>query len=233
MLARVWSGTKHKIVSEVKRKMKKTLSMAAFVAVCGFMSASSAFGSQLNAFCTPTGTFSGGTGGPITETCGSFSNIGGGTIGSAVGQDTITSVEIYLVSDYQVGFTGSQSVSVTYGTPSAGSFTVPGVDPCVVTGASSSSANTCGSYSGTLNTPGTEDLVSTLTGAALQTFAASNFTDAVSSVVTTGSVQTSAGDIIVEYDYVVNSGVPEPATFGLVGSALLGLGLISRKRFSR
>jgi hypothetical protein len=203
--------------------------------VCCLMGASSMFGAQLNAFCAPTGTFAGGVGGPLAETCGSFTTDGGGTIGTGAGTDTITGVQIFLVADYQVGLAASNSVTVNFGAPSAGSFSAPAVDPCVVTGASSSSTNTCGVYSGNVNAPGTTSETSGLAGAALQTFAGANFTVAVTSAMSGGSVQQSAGDVIVQYTYTANSitTTPEPATLGLVGSVLLGIGLLSRKRLAR
>ena len=127
----------------------------------------------------------------------------------------------------------TNTVAITCGTPSAGSFSSPAVDPCVVSGPGSSSTNTWGVYSGNFNAPGTTSETSGLTGNVLQTFSLGTLTVAVSSAVTSGAVQTSTGDVIVEYDYTVNSATPEPATLGLVGSALLGLGLLARKRAAR
>ncbi len=201
---------------------------------CCLTAAPTMFGANLNAFCMPTGTFTGGASvSPLSETCGSFGTDGGGTIGSGIGQDTITGVKIYLIADFATGFGPSNVVAVTFGAPSGGSFSSPAVDPCVVTGAGGSSANTCGVYSTNVNAPGTTSETSGLAGSGLQTFAGTSFTVAVSSAVTSGSVQTSTGDVIVEYDYSVNSATPEPATLGLVGSALLGLGLLARKRVAR
>ncbi len=207
---------------------RKSIVLAAFV--CCLMGSSSLFGSSTFAFCASPQSFSGGAGGPISETCGNFLTAGGGTIGSNPGQDTITGIEVWFVSDYQGGFTPSNTVNVTFGTPSLFSWSVPGVDPCVVTGAGSSTGNTCNSYSGTITAPGTTNTHDLDTGATLQTDAGTPFTLAVSSAVSAGSVQTSIGDLIVEYDYTVNSsGAPEPATLALVGGALLGLGLLRKK----
>lgn len=204
------------------------------LAVLALVMTASAFANQISAFCSPTETFSGGIGGPIAETCGSFSTLGGGTIGGAVGDDTITGVEIWFVADYQGGFGTSNSVDVGWGAPSAGNFGTPAVNPCVVTGASNSSTNSCGYYSTDILAPGTTDVASTLTGAALQTFAGLSFTTAVSSTVNFGSVQSSLGDTIVEYDYTVNqeTGTPEPTSMVLLGGGLLAVGLIGRKKFA-
>ena len=57
----------------------------------------------------------------------------------------------------------------------------------------------------------------------------------VSALAGTGGGVSASGnvnaDLFVQYDY--SSGVPEPATLGLMGAALLGLGVFARKRFSR
>jgi hypothetical protein len=206
------------------------------LAALALVMTASAFGSQINAFCNPTGTFAGGGGPAIVETCGSFTSLGGGTIGTGVGQDTITGVEIWFVADFEGGFANSNTVSVLWGAPSGGNFAPPAVNPCIVSGGGNSNANTCGIYSTNINAPGTTETASGLTGAALQTFAGTTFTTSVSSTVTSGSVQSSIGDTIVEYDYTVNQSTgsaPEPGSMILLGSGLLAAGLIGRKKFAK
>jgi hypothetical protein len=200
--------------------------------VCCLMGASSMFGSELNAFCTPTGTFAGGVGGPTSESCGSFTTDGGGTIGNAPGQDTITGISIFFVADFQIGLTpGLNQVEVAFANPSLYSWSASPTT-CIVSGTGgNSSANSCTAFSGSVNAPGTSS--SSDTDGTLNTDAATAFTVAVSSVVDSGAVQTSSGDVIVSYQYTLNSSTPEPATLGLVGSALLGLGLLTRKRLTR
>ena len=200
---------------------------------CCLSAVPSMFGANLNAFCTPTGTFTNGSGGPISESCASFTSDGGGTIGNAAGQDTITGITLYLLSDFQLGTTsGVNSVKLTYAAPSMGTWSLSFPASCTVSGTGgNSSANTCTAYSGNMNAPGTTSASDT--DGTLNADAGSPFTVAVSSAVVSGAMQTSSGDLIVSYNYTVNSATPEPATLGLVGSALLGLGLLVRKRSIR
>jgi hypothetical protein len=53
----------------------------------------------------------------------------------------------------------------------------------------------------------------------------------ITSALNYGPVNASTGGGFVEYDY--GSPTPEPATLSLIGGALLGLGMLGRKRFSR
>src|SRR5579872_7166469 len=109
--------------------LTKRILMAVFA--CCLTAAPSMFGANLNTFCTPLGTFTAGGGPPATETCGPF---GGGTIGSGVGQDTISNVRLWFVTGYTTGFGTSNIVNITYGTPSAGNFAAPASPTCVISG---------------------------------------------------------------------------------------------------
>jgi hypothetical protein len=55
----------------------------------------------------------------------------------------------------------------------------------------------------------------------------------VSATAVNGGISINGGDsaeLYADITYSVNSGVPEPATLSMVGAALLGLGMIARKR---
>jgi PEP-CTERM motif len=56
----------------------------------------------------------------------------------------------------------------------------------------------------------------------------SGFTVNLASSVVSGTVGASTAQVVLSY--TVQSGTPEPATLGLVGSALVGLGFLARKR---
>jgi hypothetical protein len=198
--------------------------------LCCLIAAPSMFGGTVSAFCTPTGTFTGGVGGPTSESCGSFSSDGGGTIGSGVGQDTITAIAIFFDTTYTGGSAGGNSFNLLFGAPSGGTWSAPAVDPCVVTGGITPSGNTCGFYSGTISAPGTTSAADTDTGATLQADAGSAFGVNVQSTLNTGTVTSTSGSIIIVYTYTVNPTTPEPATLGLVGAALIGLGFLARTR---
>ena len=161
-------------------------------------------------------------------------------IGTGVGQDTITGIEVWVNADYTGGLNPSNSIQVVF-TPaaSAGTFATLSV-ACTAAGAGSSNTfnggSNCGQFSGNNNAPGTfSDALTGLSAAALKTIAMSG-TISINEVasITGGAVTGYSGNAVIEYDYTVNSGgVPEPTTFVLMGAGLGLIGLLRRKKAAR
>jgi PEP-CTERM motif len=214
MLVRELTGSK---IKSEDCKLKKLLLAAA---ACCAMGAPSMFGSSFFEFCAPFPTAFPAGAGSATITCAAPNAPG-----------TILSIEVWDESDYDFGSTSFNSVTVSF-TPDATLDTwAPVTLNCVVSGAGSSTSNTCGSYSGNETSPGTTTQAATPNAVGLAALNSTGWTVAVSSVVTNGSVNQSTGGVIAEVDYT--TGTPEPGSMMLLGGGLLAAGLIGRKKFIR
>jgi hypothetical protein len=191
--------------------------------LCG---APNMFGSSLFFLCSPINSFSTGEG-DGTDTCPAASGL---PIGA-----TITAVKSYDIADFQNGVAGVRdSVHVVFLPSDAITIWGPVFSvssACNVEnahGGTSSATNSCNFYSGTLTAPGT--LFQSANGH-LDALAAAGFTVQVSSSNLFGSVGTSFGGNIVEYEYTVSA--PEPATGSQVGLFLIVLSVLGRRRLAR
>ena len=121
-----------------------------------------------------------------------------------------------------------------------GFITLGGNTGTVITCPAATPSSACNSVS---YTPGPVNGVSSSSPAVgsyigIGTFAL-DFASAGSSTITGGTNFTTSitelGSLVssVTYNYAPQSGTPEPATMAMLGSALIGLGLIGRKRFVR
>ena len=200
------------------------------------------FGSMLDAQCSLVQYSSFPASGTNVSCGGSGLNIG-----SAIGQDTITGIEAYMETDYTFGGTPPNSVQYVF-TPSTsggntwtesgtGAANGPATSTCTVSSSGAvagAAVYSCGQEEGLANSTGLTAIATSSDNAAgLQTLGGSGFTIATADTILSGSVGVASNSAVVEYDYTVNSSTPEPATLGLVGSALLGLGFIARKRAAR
>lgn len=127
--------------------------------------------------------------------------------------NTITSYQVGVTGDYTGGVFGT-----TTGTEVDLAYLAVGGP---VSGAAQLLRVTGGNSSNTFNPPTPFDLGPNVSGAQ----AYGSFLVTVGSVVTSGRVGASSSQVVLSYAVS-----PEPATLGLVGSAMLLLGLLARKR---
>ncbi len=163
--------------------------------------------------CSPFPTaFANGNGGPTDVGCAAPVGVPAGSI--------LNSVTVNFLADYQFG-SASNMVDVTFvpstaGMPGGSAWTPPSMTLTVIGGNSSPSPLPSGS--------------SSLNAAGIAYAFANGFNVAISSSVVSGQVATSSGSAAVVYNYTAPTGVPEPATFAIVGGGLMALGLIARRR---
>jgi hypothetical protein len=140
------------------------------------------------------------------------------TVDAGVG-NVVTSYAVLATGDYTGGPFGTTS-----GTVVQLIFSTTGTAPI---GAAAQTLLVSGGNSSNATGPSTPfQLGSTITPN-VETLSAFNV--AISSTVLSGTVGDSSGQVVLSYT-TAPSGVPEPQTMGLVGSALLAIGLLGRKK---
>jgi len=200
---------------------------------------------QIGAVCNTTGGTATGTSpsfSAISAVCGNFANVNGGAqLGAGF---TLLDAFVVFQNDYSLGAGGSASATFTW-TNINSNLTPPTTYTDTVTGGFTSSTytpsgaslydplsgnGTCSTAVGTFTnvvTGGCANNPSAFLGAS-GTFIAANVSGTGSGLQSNGSVGVAA---YVFYDYSTPvTGTPEPATLGLCGAALIGLGVIGRKR---
>ncbi len=131
------------------------------------------------------------------------------TIGNA--GDNITSITLTILSDYTGWISGDPIVTITYAF--SGPITFAAVAPQQVV---------------TLNqNPKNSQPVTVTSTGSLGVGPISGITITPTSSITGGAVTASSAEVSIDY---TTSAAPEPASVGLTGAALLGVGLLSRRR---
>ncbi len=208
--------------------MKKTLLLSLSLAVFGSLASASlisctvAGGTGYTGYTTGTADINGSfantgvsiaNGGPLASTA-VFScpalNAGAGNI--------ITNFQLFGTGDYTGGPFGTTSgtqVTLVF-SANAGPFN----------GATQTLMVSGGNSSNTFNPTTPFQLGSTAGG--LQSYSA--FTVNLSSTVNSGTVGASTAQVVFSYTTAPVGETPEPATLGLMGSALIGLGFLARRK---
>jgi hypothetical protein len=143
----------------------------------------------------------------------------------------ISQIQLFYSADYSFGSTpGINTVIWTYNT---GSGTWSGSNTETVTGGFTSSSNNPGESAGALDPPyngavvGAGQIDTTDLGVGTNTFLGVNVLAPVS---ITGGVISTTGALYAQITYSTPSAAPEPATLSLMGSALVGLGFLARRK---
>jgi hypothetical protein len=203
--------------------MKKLLTLVAVLTLGAGLASANSVLELCSGYGTGADTFSSGVG-TITGTC-------PGLTATLPPGSTLTGMEVYYNADYQFGGSANTvSVTLTASNPTGGgTWGLPnGSDPfiCTITGNGSSVGNTCTPLGGAVP----QNNFSTLSASSAQLLAASisGFNTSASSTVIAGTVGGSSEGFIVEYDYSLPT--PEPSSLIMIGSGLLGIGFMLKRR---
>jgi hypothetical protein len=139
----------------------------------------------------------------------------------------------YSPSTWHSGFSIAYAVSVTSGNPTVA--IVGTIDQIYTNLAPNSITATDVETPGTLLMTGNSTGCPGLNPACNETAQLSPYLVQSLNTVSSAGVNTAGVDYIQSYSqtFFEGSNIPEPATFSLIGGALLGLGILGRKRFSR
>lgn len=199
---------------------------------------------QINQVCSSAGGTGAGptaTFGSISVVCGNFANANGGVqLGAGY---TLLDAFIVFQNDYELGASGSATATFTWTNINANLAPPTSYTDTVTGGFNSETFTPSGS---SLYDPLTTGSCATAPGVftvivsggcasnpsaflgASSTFVAANVSGHATGLQANGNIGVAAA---IFYDYSTPpTGTPEPATLGLCGAALIGLGVIGRKR---
>jgi hypothetical protein len=222
--------------------MKKNLLLIGGLLVSSMIGSAATI--QIGAACSATGGQAGGANpsfSAVSVMCGNFANVNGGVqLGAGY---TLNDAFIVIQNDYSLGASGSATATFTWSNINAnlappttytdtvtGGFTSATYTPSVSSLYDPLSNGACATAAGTFS-----NVVSGGCAANSAAFLGASSTFAAATVSGQGSGLQSNGSIGVAayifYDYSTPAtGTPEPATLGLCGAALIGLGVLGRRR---